>query len=302
MTALRDDWDKEEREALSGMEEQIETLRRRHGANPPLDLLRAAHAQLLPDDIQARVDQHLSESAWSRALVAAAEPDDDLLTPADQERLFARITKETRAQETAHVWTWTRPAFLVPAFVALASVAWLAFMVRAVPPTTQPEEAPVAIARADPPPFLLPFDKADVRLSMAALTWRGSAASDNRLLMDLKPGLDAYRAGDYATADRELTALAPRYPGTIEIPFYQGVSRLFLNDLSGAITSLTAAEAVGDGAFAADVSWYRAVAEQRAGNLAEARTRLDTLCRGNSAGANRACTALSQLTTPPSPR
>jgi hypothetical protein len=137
---------------------------------------------------------------------------------------------------------------------------------------------------------------------MSALTWRGSKpASDNgnQLLTDLKPGLDAYRRGDYATADRELTALATRYPGTIEILFYQGVSRLFLNDLAGAITAFDAADAVGDPTFAADVTWYRAVAEQRAGNAANARTRLEAICSARGTDAARACTALEQIAKSP---
>jgi hypothetical protein len=134
---------------------------------------------------------------------------------------------------------------------------------------------------------------------MSALTWRGSApgTSDdgNQLLADLKPGLDAYRRDDYATANRELTALASRYPGTIEILFHQGVSRLFLDDYTGAIAAFEAADAVGDATFAADVSWYRAVAEQRSGNVAQARTRLETICGARGRDAARACTALEQM-------
>ena len=70
---------------------------------------------------------------------------------------------------------------------------------------------------------------------------------------------------------------------------------MFLNDLPGALASLTAADAIGDRTFAADVSWYRAVAEQRAGMLTESRTRLDGLCRAGGDGAGRACAALEQL-------
>jgi hypothetical protein len=153
------------------------------------------------------------------------------------------------------------------------------------------------------PPFLLPFEKPDVRLGMGALTWRGSSPSTsddgNQLLADLKPGLDAYRGNDYARANRELTALVSRYPGTIEILFYQGVSRLFLNDYAGAIAAFDAADAVGDRTFASDVAWYRAVAEQRSGHDAEARAQLDAICKARGADAGRACTALEQLAKAP---
>ena len=138
---------------------------------------------------------------------------------------------------------------------------------------------------------------------MGALTWRGSTTSTddgNQLLAALKPGLDAYRQSDYATANRELTALDSRYPGTIEILFYQGVSRLFLEDYSGAIASFEAAEAASnDRTFAADVAWYRAVAEQRAGNVAQARAHLDAICSARGADAARACTAIEQMTAAP---
>ncbi|HKE88415.1 MAG TPA: hypothetical protein VKB50_31880, partial [Vicinamibacterales bacterium] len=66
-------------------------------------------------------------------------------------------------------------------------------------------------------------------------------------------------------------------------------------DPAGAIESLSAAEAVGDRTFAADIAWYRAVADERAGHGADARTRLEAVCAAKSEGAERACQALKQL-------
>ena len=209
--------------------------------------------------------------------------------------------------EPSRGWGWLRPALLGSGIVAVASLVWLVSSETEVAERMAPPERTVVVALPPAaPPFLLPFDKPDVRLGMGALTWRGSSPSNangNQLLADLKPGLDAYRQGDYATADRELTALSSRYPGTIEILFYQGVSRLFLNDLPGAIAALDAAEGLGDRTFAADVAWYRAVAEQRSGNLAGARARLDAICRGPVEDAARACAALEQIAkASPTPR
>ena len=45
---------------------------------------------------------------------------------------------------------------------------------------------------------------ARIRISLRALTWRGRGP-DNPVLVALKPALDAFRAGDYATADREFS-------------------------------------------------------------------------------------------------
>jgi hypothetical protein len=54
-----------------------------------------------------------------------------------------------------------------------------------------------------------------------------------------------------------------------------------------------------DRTFASDNAWYRAVAEQRSGRDAQARSRLDAICSARGPDAPRACTALEQLATPP---
>jgi hypothetical protein len=303
----RQEWDREEREALASLENQIAAMRLRHEADPPFELLGAAHADALPSDLQAAVTEHISASTMSRTLAEGLGDDQPTLSTADQERLFARIMKDAgRAGEPSRIWSWFRPVLLGSGIVAVASLVWLVSSETEVAERMSPPERTVVVALPPAvPPFLLPFEKPDVRLSMGALTWRGSSptnADGNQLLADLKPGLDAYRQGDYATADRELTAIASRYPGTIEILFYQGVSRLFLNDLPGAIAALDAAEGVGDRTFADDVWWYRAVAEQRSGNAAGARARLDAICRGPAEGAARACAAIEQIEKAATPR
>jgi len=299
VNTLRHDWDREEREALAGLEAQIETMRQRHSGMPPFELLRAAHADALPRELQDAVSEHLSASAMSRMLAAGLGDEEPSLPAGDQERLLARILKETRSTpQTSGAWAWLRPVLLGSGIVAVASLVWIVSkQTETGERLTAPETTVVVALPPAVPPFLLPFEKPDVRLGMGALTWRGASpeSGGNSLLADLKPGLDAYRASDYAAADRELTALATRYPGTIEILFYQGVSRLLRNDLPGAIAALTAADAVGDRTFAADVAWYRAVAEQRSGRASEAQTRLGSICRAGGNGSARACTALDQL-------
>lgn len=299
MSTDRHDWDREEREALAGLEDQIAAMRRRHAGNPPIEMLRAARADALPEDLQTSVSDHLAASTMSRILADGLEEAAPVLSDAEQEQLLARIMKKARKESApAGAWGWLRPVLVGSGIVAVASLVWMVSREsgqRLGPPETQVVMAPPPAV----PPFLLPFEKPVVRLGMGALTWRGSspATTDdgNQLLADLKPGLDAYRRNDYATANRELTALASRYPGTIEVLFYQGVSRLFLNDYAGAIAAFDAAEAIGDRTFAADLAWYRAVAEQRSGNVAQARARLEAICSGRGPDAARACTAIEQL-------
>lgn len=305
MNTDRDDWDREEREALSGLDDQIDAMRRRHVNDPPIEWLRAAHADALPGDLQTSVSEHLAASMMSRTLAEGLGEDAPVLSDAEQERLLARIMKDARKESApASAWKWFRPVLVGSGIVAVASLVWVVSKGTEVGERLGPPETQVVVALPPAvPPFLLPFEKPDVRLGMGALTWRGSspATTDdgNQLLIDLKPGLDAYRRNDYATANRELTALASRHPGTIEILFYQGVSRLFLNDYSGAIAAFDAADAVGDRTFAADVAWYRAVAEQRSGNVAQARAHLEAICGAHGPDAARACTAIEQLSKDP---
>ena len=315
MSTDRDDWDREERQALAGLEAQIDAMRRRHAGDPAIELLRAARANVLPEDLQTAVSEHLAASALSRTLADGCDDEPPALSDAEQERLLARIVKEAGKQSVpASAWGWLRPVLVGSGIVAIASLVWVVSKRTEVGERLGPPDTQVVVALPPAvPPFLLPFEKPDVRLGMGALTWRGSTPTStddgNQLLADMKPGLDAYRQNDYAAANRELTALASRYPGTIEILFYQGVSRLFLNDYDGAIASFEAAEAIGDRTFAGDVAWYRAVAEQRSGRNEQARSRLDAICSARDdrsvrlqpdpRDAVRACTALEQLAKPP---
>ena len=163
-------------------------------------------------------------------------------------------------------------------------------------PATEGTKAPEStVAVATPQPvFYLPLEKPDVKVSPAALAWRGPRG-ENTLLAELKPAFDAFRASDYLLADREFSALSGRYPQSIEVALYQGVARLFAGNVPGAIASLMAAEPLADSSFAWDVAWYRAVAEERAGNLAAARTRLTGLCAQPDPRAKTACEALTRL-------
>ena len=111
----------------------------------------------------------------------------------------------------------------------------------------------------------------------------------------MKPAVDAYRKNDYALADREFSALELRYPNAIEVFFFGGVSRLFLHDPERAIAAFKKAEEIGDATFAPHVAWYRAVAEERAGHLAEARAQLEKVCRGTSDRATRACEGMREI-------
>jgi hypothetical protein len=291
-----DGWDRDEREVLEPVADEIAALRERHVNDPSLDLLRAAHADALPPDLQAHVADHLADSAWSRALVDGANDVEHSLDAASSDRLYARITKSTTERPS-----WFSAARfasrLLAAAAALLIIAalWVSWRgtVPAAPPS-QPAAAQTTIARAEPPPIELPLRKPDVRLSVSALTWRGPSGGTS-LVDDLAPALDAFRASDYTRAAQMLEPLERQYPRAIEPPFYRGVSLLFLNAPGAAIDELQTAARLADDTFSMDVTWYLAVAQLRAGRPAAARVYLDPLCRTANAHTADACDALKKL-------
>ena len=291
-----DAWDRDEREALEPVRDQLAAIRERHASDPSLDLLRAAHADALPADLQGRVSDHLTESAWSRALVDGANDVEHSLDAASSDRLYARITKSA-ADKPSWLFASRAVSSVLAAAAALIIIAavWVSWR-PATPAVPSPESAApqTSVARAEPPAFELPLRKPDVRLSTAALTWRGPAGASS-LVDDLAPALDAFRASDYARAATMLESIELRYPKAMEPPFYRGVSLLFLNDRDAAIDELQKAARLADDTFSTDVAWYLAVAEQRAGRLAAARVYLDPLCRIANAHTADACDALKKL-------
>jgi hypothetical protein len=291
-----DGWDLDEREALEPVADEIALLRDRHANDPSLDLLRAAHADALPPNLQSRVSDHLAESAWSRALVDGANDVDHTLDAASADRLYARITKSP-ADRPIGFSAMRFASRLVAAAAAVIIIAALWVSWRGTTPSAQPANPnapPATVARAEPARFDLPLTKPDVRLSVSALTWRGPSGASS-LVDDLAPALDAFRASDYARASQMLEPLERQYPKAIEPPFYRGISLLFLNDPGAAIDELQTAARLADSTFSMDVAWYLAAADIRAGRPVAARVYLESLCRTTNVHTAAACDAMKKL-------
>lgn len=315
MKAPADGWDDEERAAIDELRDELETVQTRHRDDPEIALLRAARHTVLPPDLQQAADDRLLNDAWSRTLADGLEGVEPSLDKHAEDQLLARIRRDGLLAQTDHQkhhqtdrrrWTWLRPALASAALVAVAATAWIAFRGLTLAPGDRPiprehPSAATSSAAVSPPPaWQVPLDKPDVTLSLAALTWRGSRSgsgrdSDNQLLADLKAPLDAFRNNDYARADRAFAELESRYPNAVEVFFYGGVSRLFVNDPQRATAALTRAAALADATFAPRTAWYLAIAEERAGDLPRARARLDDLCRGTSDRAAPACAAVTRI-------
>jgi hypothetical protein len=243
------------------------------------------------------VSEHLSDSAWSRALLEGVNDVDHTLDSAAADRLLARITHGSEGRRPwfslGRLWA---PALATAAALAIITVLWMSWR-QPVAPGRQIAATPApqaTVARNEPPPFELPLQKPDVRLSVAALTFRGTPAPSS-LVDDLAPALDAFRASEYARSAQALQPLEGKYPAAIEPPYYRGLSLLLMDDAAGAVAELQKAARLADDTFSADVTWYLAVAEQRAGRIADARAGLDTLCRTPNPHTSAACDGLSKL-------
>jgi hypothetical protein len=288
-----DGWDPDERDALDELPADLAALRARHDGDPPIDLLRAARHDALPEDLQGRAERRLSADPWARAIVDGLDAADAELDAAARDRMLSRIRRQTMPERRMPLRQFGALALGAAALLAIA--VWLMPSISPSVPSAEPTVA--GTPPANPPVATrveLPLEQPPIALSLSALTWRGGSA-DNPLLRDLKQPLDAFRERDYARADRAFAALETQYPQAVEVFFYGGVARLFVNDPARAVPALARAAELADTTFAPRVAWYRAVAEHRAGQIDAARARLDTVCRGGGEYSARACQATKEI-------
>jgi hypothetical protein len=287
-----DGWDQDERDVVEMLDDELDAVRARHHADPPLTILRAARGDVLPEALLTTEVKSASESEWGRALTEGLDTVERPLTQEDEDRLLQRIRTAVGAsrRETSRL-AWLRWA--APIAAAAVVVVVVAVSRREPSPVSAPSDQKPAPADAVPAPrFVLPLDKPEVKLSAAVLTFRGAA--DDDFLEQLTKALDSFRADEYAEADRQLRVLEKQHP-VFDVYFYEGLSRLLLNDAAGALPSLRKAASLADRAFASDVAWYSAVAEERAGHAKEARDLLAGLCGTTNAQSQKACEAQKQL-------
>jgi hypothetical protein len=296
--------DVDESDLGAELRQAITSLRARRASGPDVDVLLAAHAGILPPALQQAVSEYADGSPTSQMLVSGFDDVNVEISDQDRDRLWLRVQRTAQRgadrPRYSRAWKWWVPA---TAAIAASIVVFVWIGRRASGPlisSAPRSERTVATAQpAAPRLALLPLDHPAVRVGTSALAWRGTDAR-NAFVADLKSPLDAYKRGDFAAAAGQLSVLQGRYPRAPEVFFYQGISRLQLNDTAGAIAALLAAERIADPGFADDVAWYLAVAEQRAGSIDGAVTRLAALCGGAGPRAAAACAALHRQQ--PAPR
>ena len=293
-----------EAEWLAEAPNQVEALRKQRGTCPSFPQIRAARAGVLPDELQAAVVSHIAGCRTCAAFQADLE---DVGTPADitqeeSRRILSRVRRDALSGEKSALWrslSW-RTAFATAA-LALCAIL-LVQQVRKTGRQASPTDMVSRQAPAMQVPEALKLDKPDVKLTLAVLTWRGAGGNGEQFLADTGQALDLYREDRFADAARQLEALSAKYPSSVEIFFYLGVSRLFLGDHEAAIKALEKADGLARDSFSADVSWYLALAYFKSGRTADAQTRLTSLAAGTSPYATRARAALEALKSPASTR
>ena len=294
MTKRPSDWEEREDELTAAVRDELNALRERHRDDLPVQILRAADTGALPDVLQETAAAAIEGSEWNHALVADVNDGSAVLSQHAEDRLLARIHRDAQRRPAGRP-TWFaqfwRPALAVAAAgVLVTTVVW-----RLEAPAVINHPAPETVAPVPAAPaFHLGLDKPDVKLTAMALV-RRSAGRNATFADDVAPAMNAYRAGDYSTAAAEFARVASIYPESVEIPFYLGISRLFLNDPPGAVDALQTARRVTDGTFRADIGWYLAVAQERAGRPDAAQAELTSLCSGTSSYSKRACDAAASF-------
>lgn len=293
-----------EREWFDRAGPALDAARAASAGCPSFMLLSAAAAEALPPDEQRAVEEHVASCESCRAFqadLASITPDD--LAPAEVDSGLAGLRRVVAADAHPGRWAWWRTGLAAAALVVVAAaVTWRTTPHGpAVPgpktpagnvaapsrPATRVPAPPAARGAATGPVL----EKPEVKFTMAALSWRSPGSAANEFLSALAPGVAAYRAGRFDEAEHDFAGLRTRFPSAVEVPFYLGVSQLFLGKNRLAAASLESAAGLADDSFAADVSWYLAIAWQRAGRAAEAGERFAALCRGSSPYAARACDA-----------
>ena len=282
-----DGWDRDEREALKGLEPELDALRARHARDPEIELLRAAEAEVLPDDLQSAGAKYLAHDRWSRTLVEGLNDDSVSLDRAGRSReLLDRIRREAARirPRRARSWSWLWPS-LVAAAAGIIAVVWV------MRPGVTPERRRRRIAgrRRDAasraglrhgareargeaehrrPDVAQRRSSGRSRSRISSRDWMRSAATTMR------------RPGD------ALGKLTAKYPMAIEVFFYLWRVAAVPRRASGRLRQPRPPRwRLADTAepwFGADAAWYLAIADERLGRKDAARTASDVaLCRGD---------------------
>ena len=269
---------------------------------PDPDLLLARRSELLDADVHAALDDHIASCDACAWLVTDLESMKlDAADPAIESAILARVRR--RGSPTK---SWRLPLAAAVVIGCGAAITW--WMRAPAAPTVAPPG--VAVSTPTPSPSPPGSSAVDKPLTTAVTMWTVEAlpvrvplsavgvsrSAENRAASAaLIDALAPYQAGRYAEAIPALQEVARSHPESGEAALYLGVALLLADRPGDALAPLERAARQVETARRADVEWYRATAEQRAGRTPAARDRLAALCAAAGAYQKRACAATQAL-------
>lgn len=257
---------------------------------PPPDLLRAARAVAVPEELKDAVQRHLRGCRVCQILAADLEQIQVPISSEESKRIRDRIFSEAPRPRPSRSrrWLWAVvPAAAVVAICLL--IVWSRY-----PAKNSGRNNTSVISSATAAVFVLAPPKVSAPIP---LVMRGASENREAYLSDLMRALAPYRTGNYAEAAKSLNALAQKYPTSPEVAFYSGVSLLMDGKNSDAARTLQRAETLASGPLGGACQWYLAIAEVRSGHAEAAGSALQDLCNRPGEYQARACAGLKELSS-----
>lgn len=304
MNGPKDDLTAEERELLRDHAALLQAARARHADCPPLEVLLASQAGVLPEETERKVAAHLEKCGFCQILLKDLASEE--LTSATgeearrvRERVLASAKPQTKNAKAGggflSIWLWRAIPVTALAGAAIAMLLW----VRLHPSVTPVSPTVATVKPAAKPTLPSPpqWEKLPIRLQAeSVLVWRGKPRNaQERYASELTSALAFYRDDKFADAVERLSKVAKDFPRGIEGQLYLGIAELKLDRNAEAIAPLRAAKQLGPEPYRDDAGWYLALALWRDGDLASAEGELQGLCKGKSDYAARACSDVKEL-------
>jgi tetratricopeptide (TPR) repeat protein len=278
------------------LREEASAWRASRTSCPDPDLLLVRESELLEPAVRAALEAHVKTCDACARLAADLESlalGAPTSTTADA--VLARVRQRGSSMPfwrlplaaaliigcaTAIAW-WTRSAYAPHSASASAANTATADKTADKPGASVASVTPlVALWTVEALPVRVP-------LSSVGVSRSGDATGDASTA--LMHALVPYQAGRYAEAIAALHKVVAEHPQSGDAWLYLGVALLLADRPQEALAPLERAAALVDASRRMEVDWYRATAEQRAGQATAARERLHALCGQPGVYQQRAC-------------
>jgi tetratricopeptide (TPR) repeat protein len=257
---------------------------------PDPDLLLTRRSELLEPDVRAALDDHVASCEACARL--ASDLDAMKLETADATTEAAILSRVQQRRATAPAWRLPLAAALI--LGCTASMAWWMRSAPSAPSAPSASSPPSPPSAPSPIVAMWTVEALPVRVSLSAVgvSRSGESPTAGAALVE---ALAPYQAGHYADAIPALQDVARAHPESGDAALYLGVALLLADRPREALPPLERAATQVEPSRRPDVEWYRATAEQRAGQTPAARDRLAALCATRSDYQQRACAAAQAL-------